>query len=131
MKILNFLVICFLLAGCATAYQPEAWSGGFQDEKLESDTYEIWFGGNANTKKERVMNFALLRSAELTLEEGYDYFTILEDKTDSKSTDVGDWYGHTNIIRCFREKPADMQITIYDAEQVRDSLRLKYNLNRN
>ena len=68
---------CFCLA-CATPYQPNALRGGFSETRLDENVFQVSFRGNGYTGKERARNFALLRSAELTLENGYSYFVILE-----------------------------------------------------
>ena len=78
------------LAACATStpYAPaEANKGyGFTDQKIEDDRYRITFRGNAQTSREAVETYLLLRSAELTLENGFDHFIVVEDETDKSTT---------------------------------------------
>lgn len=77
------------LAACATSTPyaaAELNKGyGFTDQKIEDDRFRITFRGNAQTSRDAVETYLLLRSAELTLENGYDYFVVVEDETD-KST---------------------------------------------
>ena len=75
-----------------------------------------------------MVEFALLRSAEVTLEEGFTYFTILESKTDSSYKYEYISYGHTNIIQCFSEEPIGIQTSIYNAKKIRNNLQIKYQL---
>jgi len=124
--VMTFLVVA--MSGCATAYQPNAWSGGYKDYALGNNTYEVWFGGNGHTKKDKVVEFALLRSAEVTLEKGFTYFTILESKTDSSYKYEYFSYSHTNIIQCFNEEPIGVQTSIYNAQKIKNNLEIKYQL---
>jgi len=66
------------LSGCGTPYQREGLTGGFNDYKLQQDVYRITFRGNALIDLETVQDYTLLRAAELTSENGYRYFIVLE-----------------------------------------------------
>lgn len=76
-------VFVLLLAGCVTAYQPLGATGGYKDERLEKDTYRVSFFGNGNTSRPAVFKYFLYRCAELTLEQGYEYFEIYAAKRDA------------------------------------------------
>jgi hypothetical protein len=77
-----------LLAGCMTAtpYQPEAAgrpvSGGYSEQRLGSDRFRVHFHGNSMTSRDRVEGYMLYRAAELTMQNGYDWFLILDRHTD-------------------------------------------------
>lgn len=79
------------LAGCQmgpTPYQPGApGSGGrgYAETKIETDRYRISFRGNSMTDRETVETYMLYRAAELTLQNGYDVFTIVSRDTDENS----------------------------------------------
>ena len=102
------------LAACATSTPytaAELNKGyGFTDQKIEDDRYRITFRGNAQTSRDAVETYLLLRSAELTLENGYDYFVVVEDETD-KSTSYrgtsgfgggfGPGFGYYGVGRAF------------------------------
>ena len=77
MKRLVTLVVV-VLAGCATQYQPDAFTGGYSETQLDHNVFRVTFGGNAYVSPERVEDFALLRSAELTLEKGFTHFVIVD-----------------------------------------------------
>lgn len=90
------------LAACATStpYQPaERGRGyGFSEQKIEENSYRITFRGNSLTTRETVENSLLFRAAELTLQNGYDYFVIVENETEARksysSTASPAFYGH-------------------------------------
>lgn len=70
-------VFCiFILSACATAYQPKSFSGGFSEIQLGENIWRVSFEGNGYTRAERTADLSLLRSAELTLEQGYSYFAL-------------------------------------------------------
>ncbi len=78
----NILVILalVLLVGCATPYERNSFNGGFSDTQISANMFKVYFEGNSNTSAERASDFLLLRSAELTLREGYKYFTVQDKK---------------------------------------------------
>ncbi len=71
------LLICSLLTGCATKYQTQGLSGGYSSSQLNENVFRITFKGNGFTDRERTTDFVFLRSAEVALENGYSYFTIV------------------------------------------------------
>lgn len=76
--------LLLLTVGCAhpTPYQPEtaqsAISGGYSDERIASDHFRVTFSGNALTSRETVEAYLLYRAAELTISEGYEWFTVID-----------------------------------------------------
>lgn len=48
---------------------------------MAADVFRINFAGNAYTSSERAQDFALLRAADLTLQHGFKYFTILDESS--------------------------------------------------
>lgn len=76
-------LVVFGLAGCfrATPYQPRDRGYGYSEQKLESNRYRVTFSGNSITSRETVENYLLYRAAELTLENGYDYFVMVSQET--------------------------------------------------
>lgn len=71
----------------ATPYQPyrsESASGahgGYSDQRIAADHYWVRFHGNELTSRERVEGYLLYRAAELSLQQGYDWFLILDRHT--------------------------------------------------
>ncbi|GAB4531310.1 MAG: hypothetical protein Tsb0010_12740 [Parvularculaceae bacterium] len=77
------------LAACATStpYQPaDSYGRGFSDQRIESDRYRVTFSGNTLTPRETVENYLLYRAAELTVQNGYDYFIVTEGDVDSRTS---------------------------------------------
>ncbi len=78
MKIIATLSMIMLLCGCATAYQPQSFSGGFSETQLDTNVFAVTFKGNGYTGRDKANDFALLRSAELAIEHGFKYFAIVD-----------------------------------------------------
>jgi hypothetical protein len=77
------LLTLLLLSSCATSYQRSGLSGGFSETQLADNVFRVNFRGNGYTSAERVEDFTLLRSAELTMEHGFPYFIIIDSKEGS------------------------------------------------
>ncbi len=88
-KILLAALGAIALGACATTtpYAPAANGGdGYSQQKLEQDKYRIVFSGNSLTDRVTVENYVLYRAAEVTLDSGNDYFIMLEDSADVRSS---------------------------------------------
>lgn len=72
------LVIAFL-SGCATPYQSSSFSGGYSDSRLGDSIFRVSFEGNGYTKSARTVDLALLRSAELALQNDFKYFVVVSN----------------------------------------------------
>ncbi len=96
------------LAACAspTPYQPDIpgqqTSGGYSDVEIEPNRFRVSFQGNTLTSRETVEGYLLFRAAELTVQQGYDWFSIVERSTDKQSRTYVEpdplytpWYGPT------------------------------------
>jgi hypothetical protein len=76
-----------VLAGCATPtpYQPKAAgqssSGGYSEVRVEPNRWRVSFAGNSLTSRETVEGYLLYRAAELTAQQGYDWFSIVDRNT--------------------------------------------------
>jgi len=80
------------LGACATAtpYQSaESSAYGYEETAIERDRYLVSFSGNSLTERETVETYLLFRAAELTLERGYDHFTIVRRDTETDRRFVG------------------------------------------
>ncbi len=80
--------VALALSACATAtpYQPlavrGASTGGFSEQALEQNRWSVSFQGNSLTDRRTVETYLLYRSAELSLAQGYDWFTIVDRATE-------------------------------------------------
>lgn len=86
MKLRVTLMAVMALVGCATTYQPQGFSGGFSESQLDANVFQVTFKGNGYTDRDRANDFALLRSAEIALENGYKYFVIVDAQQYSGSS---------------------------------------------
>ena len=94
----NKIVVIFLsifLTSCSTGYRPLNDSGGYWDERIESTSNKFKIGYDGNkwhsdpvNRKERVIDLALLRSAEVALENGFKYFVISDSAAYTEKTDL-------------------------------------------
>lgn len=82
-KVISLTTFVLLLAGCATAYQSQGFTGGFSETQLGENIFQVSFRGNGYTRSERASDFSLLRSAEVAIENGFKYFVIVESGKDS------------------------------------------------
>ena len=97
MRFNTIVVICLsiLLVSCSTGYRPLNDSGGYWDERIEStpNRFKIGYDGNKwhsdpINRKERVIDLALLRSAEVALENGFKYFIISDSQAYTEKTSL-------------------------------------------
>lgn len=70
------VVAALAIASCATPYQQDGLSGGYSDRKINDSAYVVSFGGNGYASKERIWYFWTYRCAQLTLQSGYQLFSI-------------------------------------------------------
>ncbi|HEV2554939.1 MAG TPA: hypothetical protein VGV17_14375 [Bosea sp. (in: a-proteobacteria)] len=75
-RLLFAVVLGIFLTGCATKYGEMGFSGGVRAEQVTSDIWRVIARGNGYTQSSRVQDFVLLKSAELTLEQGGTHFVI-------------------------------------------------------
>jgi hypothetical protein len=75
-----FGLAALAMAGCGgpTPYQPAMDGEGFAEQRLEPDRYRVRVTGNSITARETVQNQLLFRAAELTLQNGFERFVVVE-----------------------------------------------------
>jgi hypothetical protein len=93
------------LAGCATPtpYQPNigrSSTGGYSEVRIETNRWRVNFAGNTLTSRETVEGYLLFRSAELSMQQGFDWFHIVDRDTERHTETYLDpdplyhpWYG--------------------------------------
>ena len=73
------------LGACATATPYQAASDnqwGYANQQIETDRWQVSFAGNSLTDRQTVETYLLYRAAELTRQEGYDYFRVVQRETE-------------------------------------------------
>ena len=88
-RLLAPLVLVLALTACATApsaygpaYGPR--SAGYSEYRIEPGRYRVIYQGGPGAPPQQVADYALLRAADLTLEQGYDWFRITDRATDGR-----------------------------------------------
>jgi hypothetical protein len=85
------LVLATGLSACATPtpYAPagvtRSSSNGYSEQRIEADRWRVAFSGNSMTSRETVETYLLYRAAELTLQQGNDWFAIVQRDTEKKT----------------------------------------------
>jgi hypothetical protein len=73
------IILCLVLInlfGCATSYQKMGFGGGFEETQLAPNVWKVHFSGNGYTRPNRAEDLTLLRSADLTLQNGFSFFVL-------------------------------------------------------
>jgi hypothetical protein len=91
--VLGALALAIGLAGCEgpTTYHPASISSdpgdrtGYWDTRIETNRFRVSFAGNSMTSRDTVERYLLFRAAELTLQQGYDWFEMADRATERKS----------------------------------------------
>lgn len=137
--IFTFLVIVFFTA-CATKYQPLSYTGGYSETRISEDTFNVYFKGNGRVTFERSNDFTLLRSAELAIMNGYNYFEVVNSNNrtalylnadisnsgDVNLTSIGKPRTHY-LVKFYKNKPLNI-INLYEAKFIINSIKTKYDL---
>ena len=152
-NLIPIIVVMLFIQGCPTPYQKKSTRSGYSETQLDENVFNVSFSGNSYTDREEVVDFTLLRSAELTLENGFQYFAIIDKDNDTTYRTIPQsstyytrspaYYGTTitsiggdtriiskpsalNTIVCFEEKP-EFPFT-YNAKFIYKSVREKYDI---
>lgn len=92
-----------ILGGCATptpyhaaSLTDPAHADGYRELRVELERWRVVFSGNSLTSRDTVETYLLYRAAELTLENGYDWFQTVERDTEEHVTltvhePIGPW----------------------------------------
>ncbi len=80
-KLSLLLLISFPLISCSTGYMPAQTYGGFyvngySDARTNANTAIVRYDGNRFMDPEKMRGYLLYRCAEVTIQNGYDYFII-------------------------------------------------------
>jgi hypothetical protein len=105
------------ISGCATEtrYRPATGHGfertGYSDRRIEPNHFLISFAGNSDTSRDTVERYLFFRAAELTLQNGFDNFTLVTRDTETRTTTTvdrswgaGPWGGWRPYWRWYRPR---------------------------
>ena len=138
------LLLILSIDGCTTPYQERGILGtGYTESRLDSTTFQVTYHGDRSMDRDLVERYTLFRCAELTLEQGADYFAVVETSGDmqtdtriSSGSTTGTGFGGTEmstgtevrsrdpkfsvtrIIRLHTGTRPTGNATIFDAEQM-------------
>lgn len=123
MKISHKILIIALaltLVACATTYQPKGLSGGYSEIQLDPTTVRVTFEGNGYSTRSTVESYLIYRAAEVTVERGFDWFTVHEREGE---TEWHPKYGNTGVmstavIKMHRGQKPEGILRSYDARSV-------------
>lgn len=78
--LITLCMSALVLCGCATPYAKYGYwnDGGYTDRRIQDNIFKVTFEGNQYSKRDEVVDFALLRATEVAMENGYNYFVITE-----------------------------------------------------
>jgi hypothetical protein len=108
MKTLIILLsLTSLIAGCASQpdYRPAKNEGqGYSEQKVTDDRYRIQYKSHRSDVAEST-NYALLRAAELTQQQGYDWFVVTSRETfvESEKVNTGSSIGASHQREIVRD----------------------------
>lgn len=144
----GFVFAVIFMPGCSTYHETNRMMGGYEEVQLAENVFRISLATDGYTYSENLTDSCMLRCAELVLEKGFRYFSIVDDfKVEGEilshppeasvsdespvtavSNNDGQTYtisrpGATNTIVCHHAYPNDG--FAYDAKFVFKSLRLK------
>jgi len=78
---------CLALAACetATSYQPATspTAVGYTEQRIEPGRYRVTFQGGEGPPQQ-VQDYVLLRAAEITVRDGYDWFRVTDRYEDAR-----------------------------------------------
>jgi hypothetical protein len=142
MKCASVFVIVPLLAACAVGYEDLGSTKyndpvfnflppvGFSEVRVASNAYVVRFYSREDTSFDRQMDFALLRSAELTLRDGYTHFAVVRQAGQVDLTRMGRPPRQiiALTIKLLNENPSGFRLVLQDARALQETLRQKYAL---
>jgi len=104
-KLFTFFLGIIIFCGCATPYQSDGFGGGYSEFRITRDTFVVTFRGNSFTPSQKVLEYTLMRASELTVQNGYTYFSVIDSQDTTKKKLVS---------KTTNEKKSDLVDNIFD-----------------
>ncbi|MEH6808490.1 MAG: hypothetical protein V7651_06530 [Hyphomonas oceanitis] len=93
-----------MLVACTTATPYQAaldTQRGYSEQQIESNRFQVQFSGNSLTDRKTVETYMLYRAAELTKQNGFDHFRVVQRATDADSRVVPTGTGYSPFYSNF------------------------------
>lgn len=121
------LAVLILVGGCQSG--PSSVTGGYTSEREDFNIFGIRYSAGKSVSMQKASDLALMRAAELTLENGFEYLAVVasENETDSLRGPVAGL-----AIGCFRKEPKHIRSAydVYKAADVFEEMAMKYEIKR-
>ena len=110
------LILLLIFGSCATPYQPQGFSGGYEDTHIKDNVYFVEFNSNAYTSFTVTAKYFHRRAKEVCEENGYKDYRIVNEKDISGmwgtasygggggSISVQPKPGSAGYVECLKEK---------------------------
>lgn len=87
MKVIPLLISLVLLVGCSSqpAYVKSQFTSSLSETQLSENAWRVVFSGGSTWSMTNAENHALLRCADITLQNGFKYFVMDSSDSTSKS----------------------------------------------
>lgn len=82
------LAVAGALAGCASPYGQNMMFGGYREKQLDATHWLVQYDGNGHTPREQVWSYWMHRCAEVTRQNGYEYFALLPESWTPPAADA-------------------------------------------
>ena len=101
-------------------------TGGYEDSKLQEDSYNVTFSANGFTSPTTAKNYLMYRCAEITVQNGYDFFVVVTGDSIVNYSVMGQGSGASTVAKPTYSstiklgkgpRPADNP-NAYDARQI-------------
>ena len=115
-----FIIIALIITGCSTPYQPfSVFSrGGYKEKQISQNTYQVDYYGNRATSKETLNTLLQYRSAEITLQNKYNYYVVLKAQRRVPGSVYGGFISTIQVIKMLKNKPKSKNNNTYNAKEV-------------
>lgn len=144
-RILILFSLLLFVAGCSNNFQPESFfsASGYRDSQISENVFFVSYVGRSalgpnDPEIKKIRDLALLRASDITIENGYSFFSIKPsdltpkelrrdpDQVTTADFDLGIKFRASRVIIASHE-PQD-EVTIYDAHVTKRSVRERYGL---
>ena len=111
---LGLCVFLVMLTSCSTSYGKKGVAGGYTDRQIDSNTFIVHYAANQYTAPDLLEAYTVYRCAEITLQQGCDYFMLLDPSYAKRSVRV--------TVKVYRGDPPSDEPRAYDARDVKEHL---------